>query len=320
MENPQPQGERPRAVEGSSPFRWRPKPSSAGKIGVAMAAVSLACTAAVWAYAFGRPVALDSFIAAVAGLAGLMLALGALFVALGYFSLGYRIENQALILSWLWTREIVPLGAIEGIYGGHRLGKKAVIEGLASPGFYVGKAKAEGLGRVQFCGTTRDPSGAIIVATAHRGYAITPADLDGFRDRLIELLEALPAEMVEGAPEPETAMPAVLRLSILRDGATIGLLALALVVLLGSFGYVSARFPDLPELMPLHFNYAGEPDLIGPPHDAFRMPIIGLLILGANGLVATALHQWRRDAGRISAVATVFVQLVMLVAVLRVVH
>ncbi len=129
-----------------------------------------------------------------------------------------------------------------------------------------------------------------------------------------------PVEMAEGAPEPETSMPAALRLAILRDGVTIGLLALALLVLLGSFGYVSARFPDLPELMPLHFNYAGEPDLIGPPRDAFRMPIIGLLILGANGLVAAALHQWRRDAGRISAAATVFVQLVMLVAVLRVVH
>lgn len=313
--------------EGSAPPRqeglphdWRPRRSSGGRIGIGMAVVALVCSAGAWLYAVGRPIAIDSFAAVVAGLAGLALALAVAIITWGYFSLRYRVKNRGLIISWLWIRETIPLAAIEGLYGGHRLGKRAMVEGLALPGHYVGRAKAEGLGRVTLYGTTNDPSAALIVATAHRGYAITPAEPDRFRSQLIELLEALPEEEIERAPEPKTSMPMLLRLSVLRDGVAIGLLAISVLVLLGSFGYVSLKFPELPELMPLHFNYAGEPDLIGPPRDAFRMPLIGLLILVVNGALAAVLHQWRRDAGRVLAAATVFVQLVMLVAVVRVVQ
>jgi hypothetical protein len=59
------------------------------------------------------------------------------------------------------------------------------------------------MGPIKFLGTIGDPAAAIILATDQGGYALTPADLPGFRDRLIELLEATP-----GVPagEPESAM------------------------------------------------------------------------------------------------------------------
>lgn len=299
---------------------WRPVRSSGGRIGVAATLLALVCSAGAWLFAFGRPIAIDSFAAVVAGLAGIALAVAAAVLTYGFFSLRYRIENRGLIINWLWMRETIPLGAIEGLYGGHRLGKKVSVEGLNWPGYYVGKAKAEGIGRLLFFGTTSDPSSAIIVATARRVYSVTPLDLDGFRTQLIEMLESLPEEEIEREPEPKTSVPAIARLSILRDSVAIPFFMLSALVLLGSFGYVSYRFPELPELMALHFNYAGEPDLIGPPRDAFRMPLIGLLMLGFNIVVASLLHQWRKDAGRVLAAATVFIQVVMLMAVVRVVH
>lgn len=318
--NPQPTDDRPQPREGSRGLEWQPYPSAGVQVGIALTLVPLACAVAALIYVVGRPIAIDSFAAAVAGLAGLLLALFFGITTYGRYSLRYYLSSQELTVAWLWTRETVPLGRIEGVYGGHRLGKKAQVEGVSLPGHHVGRSRAEGLGRLKFYGTTLEPSAALIVATARVGYALTPSDLEEFRRHLIERLEALPVEEVETTPEVRTGMPRLLRLSVLSDGVAAASLAVALLVLLGSFGYVSARFPGLPELMPLHFNFAGEPDLIGPPRDAFRMPIIGLLILVANGVLAAAVHGWQRDAARILTVATLFVELVMLVAVLRVVH
>ena len=315
-----PKGDDSRSRADGRINEWRPVRSSGGRISVVMAIVALVCSIGAWGYALGRPIAIDSFVASVAGMAGLGLALAAAVIAYGYYSLRYRIENRGLIITWLWVRETVPLGAIEGLFGGHRFGKKLSMDGLVLHGHYVGTARAEGIGRVRFYGSSNDPSAALIVATANRGYAITPADLDGFRAQLIEVLESLPEEEIERAPEPKTSMPAIMRLSVLRDRVAIACLGVSIAVLVGSFGYVSYKFPLLPELMALHFNYAGEPDLIGPPIDAFRMPVIGVLICGFNAVAAAFLHRWRRDAGRVLAVATVFVQFVMLIAVVRVVH
>ncbi len=319
-EDPVPQGEISQPPKGSQVLEWKAYPSSAASIGMAAMAIALACTVAASVYAATRPIAVDSFVAAVAALAALSLALFASVATFGYRSLRYRLTSEEFTVSWLWTREVIPLGRIEGIYGGHRLGRKSRVGGFSWPGHYVGWTRGEGLGRLKFYGTTTDPAGAMIVATTEVGYAITPSDLQQFRERLIEKLEAMPMEAVEEAPQARTEMPRWLALSILRDGVAVACGVLALVVLLGSFGYVAARFPGLPELMPLHFNFAGEPDLIGPPRDAFRMPIIGLLLLLLNGLVAAAIHGRQRDAGRMLAAATVFVQVVMLIAILRVVH
>lgn len=299
---------------------WRSEPSRIVPAGMAAALVSFACSVGALAYALNHPVAIDSFVAAVAGLAGLMLAAFFALIAYGYRSLRYRIADEALTISWLWVREIVPLGRIEGLYGGHRLGKRVQVDGLPWPGHLVGRTRAEGLGRLKYFGSSADPAAAIIVATSSSGYVITPADLPGFKGRLIELLEAIPPEEFDRAPEARTEMPRLMRLSFLRDGVAIACGMVAATVLLASFGYVSARYPELPELMPLHFNFAGEPNLIGPPRDAFRMPGIGLLILLANTVLAAAVHGWQRVAGRVLMAATVFVELVVLIAVLRVVQ
>ncbi|MHB0870015.1 MAG: PH domain-containing protein [Chloroflexota bacterium] len=314
------QGEEPQADAAGGVVEWRSRPSGTVRIGMVAALVSLVCAVASLAYALRHPVAIDSFVAMVAGLAGLSLALFLGLVSYGYRSLRYGIADGVLTIRWLWVREIIPLGRIEGLYGGHRLGKKVKVDGLPWPGHHVGRTRAEGLGRLRFYGSSSDPSAAIIIATTSGGYAITPTDLQGFKGQLIELLESIPLEELERAPEPRTAMPRPMQLSILRDGVAIACTMAAVLLLLVSFGYVSAKFPELPELMPLHFNFAGEPDLIGPPRDAFRMPGIGLLILLANGVLAALVHSWQRAAGRVLVAATLFVQLVMLMAVLRVVH
>ncbi len=312
--------ESPRSPQDNPARGWLPYPSMGMGVGAGSTLIAAACAVAAGIYLYGRPIAIDSFAAGAAGLFALALALLAGVLTWGSRSLCYHLSDHELTIRWLWIQEIIPLGRIEGLYGGHRLDKNIRVVGLTWPGHYVGSARAEGLGRLKYYGTTRDTSAVLIVGTPQCGYVLTPADLEGFRAGLIERLEAIPDEEIEMAPQARTRMPGLLRLSALRDGVVGVSLAIAILALLGSFGYVSAQFPRLPELMPLHFNFAGEPDLIGPPRDAFRMPLIGLFILLANGVLVAAVHGWQRDAARVLAAATIFVQLVMLIAVIRVVH
>jgi|GEM_PF-1702816 len=310
----------PRPAAASSQTAFRPISSGGGRLGIGATALLALCAVAALVYATGHSIGIESFLGWVAGLAALALAAGVGALTYGWRSMEYRLDDQKLTISWLCITETVPLGRVEGVFGGHRFGKMAEVDGVAWPGHYVGQAMAEELGRVKYYGTSRKPSTSIIIATAKGSYAITPADLDGFRARLISRLEALPPDEIARAREPRTSMPWLLTFSILRDGVALGLMGVALLLLLASFGYVSAKFPGLPELMPLHFNFANEPDLIGPPRDAFRMPAIGAFILLVNLVVAAAVHGSQREAGRILAAATPFIQLVMLIAILRVVH
>lgn len=308
-----------RQRQGGKSIEWRPRRSMGGWIVVSAAFVAVMCVIAAYAYALGRPIAIDSFVATVAALMGCALALLGIVLAYGYFSMRYRLGSRELTVEWLWTREVVPLGSVDGLYRGHVLGKKVDVEGITWPGHYVGVAEIQELGRVKYYGTTLQTSQTLVVTAGGSAYALTPADLEGFRNGLIQRLESLPEETGD-APEPKVVMPRLLQLSMLRDGVSLALLGVALLVLLGSFGYLAARYPHLPELMPLHFNYAGEPDIIGPPRDAFWMPLMAAVALGLNTIVAAALHGWQRDAARLLAAATLFVELAMLVAVVKVVH
>ncbi len=304
-----------------SPVReWRPKPSRGGRIGAAVTALALVIALGAALYGATHPIAVDVFVASVAGLAAFLLALAAGLLTYGYRSLRYRLEQERVVVEWLGVREIIPLESIEGLFKGQRLGRQAAVEGIGWPGYRVGRVRAEGVGWVKFYGTSIDPADALLLGTGRGGYAFTPADLSGFRSALLERLETLPEPDLEQEPtvRPSTVTPSWL--SLWRDGLAISLMAGALAVLLASFGHVASRFPYLPALMPLHFDQMGTPDIIGPPTDAFRMPLEGLVILLANLVVIGAIHRRQRDAGRILAAATLFVELVMLVAVLRVVH
>ncbi|MGD8820547.1 MAG: DUF1648 domain-containing protein, partial [Anaerolineae bacterium] len=89
------------------------------------------------------------------------------------------------------------------------------------------------------------------------------------------------------------------------------LLGAAIVVNLGLFGYLSARFPGLDVQLPLHFNAEGMVDRIGNKTELFALPIIGLLILGVNLVLGLILYRRERAGsyllwGAAAAVQTLF--------------
>lgn len=306
--------------KGGGTLEWGPPSSPIGQRATLAGAGLALCSLAAWIHLLTQPVGTASIFAALAGLSTGALALCAAAVAAGYRSMRYGLDDTQLTISFLWMRETVPLGRVEGVYGGRRLGKVSRIDGLRLPGLYVGTAEGTELGSARFYATTRRLASTIVATTAQRAYAITPSDLEGFRSHFVARLEALSREDVAKAPEPSAEGLLAPLAPLAGDRVWLGLLAASALALLVSFAYVGIKMPELPASIPLHFNGAGQPDMIAPRADLLRIPIIGMLVLGVNGLLAAAAHAWQRDTSRLLAGGTLFVEMVVLLAALRVVH
>ena len=199
-EIPKTHGGIPRTNGVSVTQEWRTRPSREGQIALALVALCVIVAALARRYTVGRPLDAETLVATVVGLAALLLAMVIGVLAYGHRSLRYRLDKRALTIGWLWMEEIIPLAGIEAIFRGTRLGQKVRVRGV----YEAGTAEADEVGQVKFYGSGRDSSTAIIVATAERGYAITPSDLEGFRGRLIELLEVLPGGEAAQSAEART--------------------------------------------------------------------------------------------------------------------
>ncbi|MCL4370158.1 MAG: PH domain-containing protein, partial [Chloroflexi bacterium] len=304
----------------ASAVEWRPRSSATGRASAGVATLSALCSAGAWAYALTHPIALDSFLAGVIAVATLLLAVLAALLANGYRRLRYRINASAVSIDWLGIRETIPFEAIDGLFRGQRLGKLAGMSRLSLPGLYTARLSVDQLGTVKYYGTTVRTDEALILSTSHARYAITPQDLAGFRSALVERLETLPETLPEPVPEPKTSTLPLARLSLPRDRTAVAFLAGSLLALLASFGYLCARFPTLPRSLSIHFDPAGAPNLVGSPVEAFRLPAIAGTILLLNLVVAAATHEEQRNAARIFSAATLFVQVVMLIALIKVVQ
>jgi hypothetical protein len=307
-------------ASGRAPVsEWRLRRSIGWQIPAGVAVASLGIFTACLVYVFSHSPALATFAVAVSALVMLLLGYLAALFSHGCYSARYRLEPDLLAIEWLWMTEVVPLAAIDGLYSGRQLDKRVRVDGLVWPGHYLGTAAVAGLGPVKLLGTSAEPDDLLMITTPAASYALTPDDLEGFRRALIERLEALDVGKIEHPPEATTQLPRLLRLSVLRDRLALVLLASAALVLMLSYGYISARFPGLPELIILKFNQAGAPLVVGPAIDAFRMPMVGTLVLAANALIVAVLHSRQAEGGRLLAGATLFVQLVLLAAVVIVV-
>lgn len=298
---------------------WRPVASQGERLSL-VAAVGGGVAALVgMAYLFTRTIGLDSFLVGLLGLAGVVVALVAGALAYGCRNLRYRLTAEEFSIDWPWRRDVIPLSGMEGLFRGQRLGGSVNVRGISWPGFYSGNLESPEFGTVAFVGTTRDLSQALLLVAGGKGYLVTPDDLAGFRGRLMERLEELPEEPPADMPLPWTERPRWLGLPVLRDRVTLGILGAAFLGLVLSFGYVGLVMPGLPTQLALQYGASGEPSFVVPSGELVRLPLIGSLLLLANVAAVAAVHRWNRDAGRVLAGATLFLELAMLAAIVQLV-
>lgn len=129
-----------------------------------------------------------------------------------------------------------------------------------------------------------------------------------------ETTDALPAEF----EAPAATLVMRRRTLLWRDRAFQLLLISTLVVNLALFGYLALRFATLPDLLPLHFDSLGLPDRIDTKSGAFALPIIGIVVFALNAGLGILMHRRERAAAILLTVGTLFVQMLMWLAVINI--
>lgn len=127
----------------------------------------------------------------------------ALILYRGYALLraNYILEREGLRLRWGLRSEDIPLPAVEWVRPASELGYPLRLPLLRLPGGILGVVNAEGLGPVEFMAATSQ--GLLLVATAQRVYAISPADPAAFLrvfQRTIEMGSLTPLEAHSARP------------------------------------------------------------------------------------------------------------------------
>jgi hypothetical protein len=251
---------------------------------------------------------------------GLMMALSLpLVIILGYllyglFGLKYLMGRDSLIISWTRRQEIIPLAAIESILSVETLEDKIKIRGLRWPGYCIARGHSDKTEEVLFYSTDR-PAEQLLITTPMMSYVISPSNPTGFLSALRARQRLGPARELQQTREDRGlgALP------IWHDWKALGLAASGALANVGLFAYITARYPYLPELVPL-LSDAGQVKLIGTKDELFEMPIIGLVVFLANTILGFVLHRWERPLTYFLTALALLVQIIFWSAAISIIR
>ncbi len=218
-----------------------------------------------------------------------------LLVVLAYqvvscLTLRYRLNRNGIVIRWAGNEQVIPIGDIQQIMSGRELKNPAVRRrGLRWPGHERGEGMVPSIGRTRFL-ATQPLERQLLLVTPGLALAISPQDPETFLEGYAARQELGPNRLLERELRRArwSAWP------IWTDETAWTLLGSAAAINLALLGYLSARFPGLDYLLPLHFNNLGQPDRIGTKMELFALPIIGLIILGTNLILGLALYRRER--------------------------
>jgi hypothetical protein len=213
-----------------------------------------------------------------------------IYQTLSCLTLRYHLDRNGIAVRWVGTEQIIPIREIQRIVPGSQLGDTIVHRrGLHWPGHERGVGQVPGIGRTTFLATL-PPNRQLLLVTPGRAFAISPHDPVKFVKAFEVRQELGPNRLLD----QEVFRASWFTWKLWTDQVAWMLLGAAVIVNLGLFGYLSARFPGLDLQLPLHFNSAGQADRIGTKIELFALPIIGLIILGTNLILGLVLYRRER--------------------------
>jgi hypothetical protein len=293
---------------------WRPRASAGGQFGLlaSVGVLAAALGAAYWATL--QPVGLAMFFGLIGAVLGIVLTLLIAVWTYGYYTLHYQLDADSLTIDWLFYHERLPYRTIDAVYSGQRLTDALHVQGIAWPGYYVGRGRARNLGVLRVFASTVARPDVTIVLTELGGFALSPDP--AFRTALVERLEH--ARRAPARPAPEVIVPRRRQLGrALADPWLLTFALASLAVLLGMLAYIMDRYESLPELLALRLDPLGDPDYIRPRFELFHLPAVGAGALLLDVLLGIWVYQWEPLAARLLWVAPLLVQAVLAIAVLR---
>ncbi len=266
----------------------------------------------LFSYASASPVGVASLLGYAATAA--LVALTVLFAFWTYAlaTLSYAIDRNGLLITWGPTRQVVPLGAIERLVPGTAVGVPGV-RGVSWLGHHVGRGEIERVGEVMFYSTHQSPEQVLYVMTTERNYAISVEDPHAFAREIQVRQELGPTTTVEHHVERRGAAAQ----SFWEDEVARQVVLAALVLCLGLWMYVIARFGSLPATLDLTFppGARGELIAVSSREALLALPRAATALLLANTAIGVFVHSHSRVAAYVLFVTGGLAQLAMALAV-----
>jgi hypothetical protein len=220
---------------------------------------------------------------------------------------GYDVDRNAVTIQWGAVRQIVPVESIQRIMLGVEVeGGVKGFRGWHWPGLMQGQGELAEADLTVFYASTGLPQQLILV-TPSVSYAISPADAAGFIESIKARYELGPTQAVEQT----TQHPAYFDWPLWSDRVAHYLLITGATMCLLLFGLVSLRFPNLPPVLPMHYNALGLADRIAPVAQVFILPFIGLFALGTNTLLGGLFYRREQVAAYLLWGGTIVVQVLL---------
>lgn len=228
----------------------------------------------------------------------------------------YSLGSDRLTITCGFLQYVLPLSSISNVLQFKTDSLRLRVATSFLFGYPARSGHVEGVGDLLLFCTTRSLRKMALIQTPEATFAVSPKDRDAFVDEL----NARRAN-VEFRPLPvEEIGPRIVRAAFWRDRTAMNLFLAALLGNLAILAYVSYKFPNLPPMLPLHYNSVGEIDFIGTRVEAFKIPAIGTAALMADLIVALIVHFRERLAAYLLIASAVMVQAILLVATIKIVY
>lgn len=285
---------------------WKP-PRTRGLIaglGIIIGILLVDVLLAVWITR--KPVNLLSFAL------GLLITLSLLALALVAYwlyslvSMRYIVNRNGLVITCGATKQIIPMTSIQQLIPGAGRALEGRMQGIHWPGFWLGHGHLAGLGLTLFYATVPLEE-QILVVTPTLTYAISPADKEAFTQAFEARRQLGPLKLWNQESQPARFAT----WNIWSDRPAHILLGLGLLLAAALFAYLCWRYPGLPATVPLHFDTTGAVDRSGARRSLFVLPVIGLLIWGANGVLGLILRSRERVAAYLLWGGTLLAQVLL---------
>lgn len=107
------------------------------------------------------------------------------------------------------------------------------------------------------------------------------------------------------------------RKELLGDRLSSNLLAVGVIIPLLMVAYLFSQIEGVPDPVALHWDALGEVDRVGPPSSLWQLPVLAVLVLVGNTVLAIVLVAVDRFLARLVLAATPIVQIIAAIALIR---
>jgi len=302
--------------------RWKPYPSPGRWLALVLAVVftggCIAFALLAHRHFSGAPVDwtinLEFYLQFLAMIAMLICAGSAWMRFVQVQTLWYGLDRNAVYISSLGNRELVPLDQIRRLDFGVQVGKlpRALFQGIGS---FWGDTKASDQTPVMVR-STLPVSRCLFILTARGTYAISPSEIEAF-------VQDLEQRSNLGATKrliPETEYGPWFNIPFWSDYSSTLLLGLALFINVLAVGLLAWYYPTLAETVQMRFDAIGDASQLRPRYQALFLPLAALGVTSVNLLGAMLCFRYEKLVARLLQGASVVVQILFAVAVLMIVR